>query len=108
MMTVVQVLKAKPTLGYVEDPSYGSCEVQVGRLNMPDEQVLGNLTTLLHTMKENEPRRASGGFVTRCELYVEGLLDKKFSICHDLVDDLKWKEFVKSSEAAKKEQVAAS
>jgi len=102
------VVKAKPTLGYVDDPTYGSCQVQVGRLNMPDVEVLGNITTLLQTMKENEPRRTSGGFVTRCELYVEGLLDKKFSICHDLVDDFKWKEFVKSRDIAGQEQMSSN
>jgi hypothetical protein len=94
---LVEVKKPKSTLGYMEDPSYAYCEVQVGRLNMPDAEILGNLSTLLETLKESEPRRA-GGFITRCELYVEGLLDKKFSISHELVDDIKWKEFVKSSD----------
>jgi ribosomal protein L1 len=98
---LVEVKKPKSTLGYVDDPSYGYCDVQVGRLNMPDTEILGNLTTLLETLKESEPRR-TGGFITRCELYVEGLLENKFSVCHDLVDDLKWKDFlnVKDNEAA--------
>ena len=101
---LVQVKKPKSTLGYVDDPTYGYCEVQVGRLNMPDDEVLGNLTTLLETLKENEPRR-TGGFVTRCELYVEGLLENKFSIRHELIDDYRWKEFVKNMD---KERVASN
>ena len=108
---LVQVLKPKATLGYADDPTYGYCDVQVGRLNMPDNDVLGNLTTLLETLKENEPRRAAGGFITRCDLYVEGLLEKKFTICHDFVDDFKWKEFVKknsSSDNATQAQIAAN
>jgi len=94
---LVQVKKPKSTLGYADDPTYGYCEVQVGRLNMPDSEVLGNLTTLLETLKESEPRR-TGGFIIRCELYMEGLAEKRFSICHELVDDAKWKEFVKNNE----------
>ena len=56
----------------------------------------GNLTIILETLKEGGPRRASGGFVTRCELYIEGPLKCKFSIHHDLVDDDKYRKFVKS------------
>jgi hypothetical protein len=100
---LVQVKKPKSTLGYADDPTYGYCEVQVGRLNMPDGELLGNLSTLLETLKESEPRRA-GGFITRCELYVEGLLEKKFSVCHDLVDDSRWKQYIESK--AKDEKYA--
>jgi len=92
---LVSVNKPKKTLGYEEDPSYGVAEVQVGRLNQPTHEIEGNLTTLLKTLRENAPKRASGGFVTRCEFYVEGPLKSTFSVIHDLVDDERYKKHVK-------------
>lgn len=88
---LVSVNKPKKTLGYEEDLSYGVAEVQIGRLNQAINEIEGNLTTLLETVREQAPRRAAGGFVTRCELYVEGPLKATFSIVHDLVDDEKYK-----------------
>ena len=56
---------------------------------------LGNLTTILETLRESAPKRAHGGFVTRCELYIEKGLKSKFSIIHDLVDDERYKKYIK-------------
>ena len=62
----------------------------------------GNLTIILETLKEGGPRRASGGFVTRCELYIDGPLKCKFSIhLQDLVDDEKYRKYVKSKVSQK-------
>merc|ERR1719352_2006866 len=36
---LVTVNKAKKTLGYDEDPSYGVAEVQIGRLNQPIHEI---------------------------------------------------------------------
>eukprot|EP00092_Neocalanus_flemingeri_P029737 GFUD01032285.1.p1 GENE.GFUD01032285.1~~GFUD01032285.1.p1 ORF type:complete len:408 (+),score=116.95 GFUD01032285.1:61-1284(+) len=83
----VAVNKPKKTLGFEEDPAYGVTEVQIGRLNQSTDQIEGNLTTLLQTLRENAPKRAKGGFVTRCELFVEGPQKSRFSVIHDLVDD---------------------
>ena len=110
---LISVKKPARTLGYEEDPSYGSADVTVGRLNQQDKEIegwvfflytnsfhdhfiVGNLAIILETLKEGAPKRATGGFVTRCELYVEGPLKRKFSIHHDLVDDVKYKNYVKS------------
>merc|ERR1712079_290010 len=93
---LISVKKPARTLGYEEDPSYGSADVTVGRLNQQDKEIEGNLAIILETLKEGAPKRATGGFVTRCELYVEGPLKRKFSIHHDLVDDVKYKNYVKS------------
>jgi len=92
---LVAVNKPKKTLGFEEDPSYATAEVQIGRLNQLTNHIEGNLTTLLHTLREQAPKRASGGFVTRCELYVEGPVKAKYSIAHDFVDDEKYKKHSK-------------
>jgi len=89
---LVSVNKPKKTLGYEEDPSYGIAEVQIGRLNQTTEEIKGNLTTILETLAEQAPKRKTGGFITRCELYVEGPLKGKYSIVHDKVDDEKYKK----------------
>jgi len=91
---LVSVNKPKKTLGFEEDPSYGVSEVQIGRLSQPTEQIKGNLTTILETLTEQTPKR-SGGFITRCELYVEGPLKAKYSIIHDIVDDERYKKHCK-------------
>jgi len=87
----VTVVKPKQTLGYAEDPSYGFCELQIGRLNMETTAIEANLVQALTTLREKAPKR-SGGFVTRCQLYCQGPLDIKFDVRHDLVDDAKLKE----------------
>jgi len=92
---LVNVKKPGKTLGYEEDPSYASSDITVGRLKQTDEQLLGNLTTILETLRESAPKRAHGGFVTRCELYIEKGLKSKFSIIHDLVDDERYKKHIK-------------
>ena len=61
------------------------------------------MTTILETLKEGAPKRSSGGFVTRCELYIEGPLKCKFSVHHDLVDDEKYRNYVKSKASQKPE-----
>lgn len=93
---LVTVTKPKKTLGYVEDPAYAFSEIQVGRLNQPMHEIEGNLQTILQTLRENAPKRATGGFITKCELYGEGSLKTKFCIHHELVDDIRYKEHVKS------------
>merc|ERR550539_1421532 len=98
---LMSVKKPARTLGYEEDPSYAIADVTLGRLSQPDNEIKGNLTTILETLKEGAPKRASGGFVTRCELYIEGPLKCKFSIHHDLVDDEKYRNYVKSKASQK-------
>ena len=63
---------------------------------------LGNLTTILETLRENAPKRATGGFITRCELHVDGGLKRKFSIIHDLVDDISYRNHLKQLEKVSK------
>jgi len=92
---LVGVKKPAKTLGYDEDPTYASCEVTLGRLSQSDAEVRGNLTTILETLRESAPKRATGGFVTRCELYLEKGLKCKFSIVHDFVDDERYSKYVK-------------
>jgi len=99
---LVSVKKAGKTLGYEDDPSYASSEVTIGRLNQKDEEIRGNLTTLLETLRENAPKRAKGGFITRCELYIEDGLKSKFSIIHDLVDDERYKDYIKEMQKVSK------
>ena len=67
-----------------------SCPVYYSR------NIAGNLTTILETLREGAPKRSTGGFVTRCELYIDGPLKRKFSIHHTLVDDEKYKKYAKS------------
>ena len=55
----------------------------------------------METLKEGAPRRSTGGFVTRCQLYIEGPLKCKFSIQHDLVDDEKYKKYLKTKVSQK-------
>ena len=53
--------------------------------------------TMLETLKENQPKRSKGGFITRCQLYIESeYLSNKFSISHDLIDDEKYSEHKKA------------
>merc|ERR1712059_129064 len=66
----VSVIKPKTTLGYADDPTYGFAELQVGRLNMENVAISGNLMTAISTLREKMPKR-EGGWVTRCQLYVE-------------------------------------
>jgi len=87
----VTVVKPKQTLGYADDPSYGFCEFQIGRLNMESTAIEANLTQALTTLSEKAPKR-SGGFVTRCQLYCQGSLDIKFDVHHEMVEDAKLKE----------------
>ena len=115
---LVGVKKPAKTLGYDEDPTYASCEVTLGRLSQSDAEVRGegcelfcyilhfflnsgNLTTILETLRESAPKRATGGFVTRCELYLEKGLKCKFSIVHDFVDDERYSKYVKEKVAKK-------
>jgi len=91
----VSINKPKKTLGFEEDPSYGIAEVQIGRLNQTNDQLEGNLTSVLQTVRENAPRKKTGGFVTRCELYIEGPLKSKFTVIHELVDDERYRNHVK-------------
>jgi len=98
---LVSVKKPAKTLGYEEDPTYASCEVTLGRLSQSDEEVRGNLATILETLRESAPKRASGGFVTRCELFLEKGLKCKFSIVHELVDDERYSKYVKEKVAMK-------
>jgi len=95
----VRVIKPQETLGYEQDPSYGYAEVQIGRLNQTTKEIEGNLTTLLETLREGAPKRKTGGFVTRCQFYVEGPLKSKLSIVHELVDDEKYKKHLQEIDA---------
>ena len=61
----------------------------------------GNLTTILETLRESAPKRATGGFITRCEFYLEKGLKCKFSISHDLVDDERFKKHMKEKVSKK-------
>lgn len=88
----VAVVKPKQTLGYAEDPSYGYCELQVGRLGMEGEQIEGNLVAALEALRSKAPSRKTGGWVTRCQFYVEGPLKSKFDVCHPLVDDARYQQ----------------
>jgi len=96
---LVSVVKPSETLGYAEDLSYGYSQFLIGRLNMEDLALEANLTTTLSTLREQAPKR-SGDFVTRCQLYVEGPSNIRFSVHHDLVDDQKFRDYVKSKETA--------
>ena len=58
---------------------------------------------MLETLRENAPKRATGGFVTRCELYIDGGLKKKFSVIHDLVDDITYRNHLKEKVSKKPE-----
>jgi len=96
---LVSVKKPPKTLGYEEDLSYAVAEATVGRLDQTSEQIKGNLMTMLETLKENQPKRNKGGFITRCQLYIESeYLSNKFSISHDLIDDEKYSEHKKAQE----------
>jgi len=99
----VTVAKSKSTLGYADDPSYGSCEIQIGRLNMEPPAIEANLTQALDTLRERAPKRKDGGFITRCQLYCESPLKSKFDVFHDLVDDARFKGHTK--ELAKQRSV---
>ena len=112
---LIGVKKPAKTLGYDEDPAYASCDVTLGRLSQTEAEVRGNcaesifsfhnllllsgnLTTILETLRESAPKRATGGFITRCELYIEKGLKCRFSIAHDLVDDERYIKYVRESQ----------
>ena len=59
----------------------------------------------MDTLTEQAPKRKSGGFITRCELYVEGPLKAKYSIIHERVDDEKYKDHMKEISNADSVQV---
>jgi len=44
---LLEVLKPKPTLGTKEDPTFGYCEAMVGRLEMSDDNISTNVSTVL-------------------------------------------------------------
>ena len=60
------------------------------------------MTTMLETLRESAPKRATGGFITRCQLYIDGGLKKKFSIVHDLIDDITYDKHIKNQEKVSK------
>ena len=95
---LVEVKKPKTTLGYNDDPAFGYCEVQVGRLGMPDDQIFENFTNILESLRESAPKR-SGEFITRVQFYMDGYLKSKFSVHHDLIDDTKYKTHIKTLDA---------
>ncbi|XP_023319715.1 uncharacterized protein LOC111694891 [Eurytemora carolleeae] len=95
---LVEVKKPKSTLGYNDDPAFGYCEAQVGRLGMPDDQIFENFTNILESLRESAPKR-SGGFITRVQFYMDGYLKSKFSVHHDLIDDAKYKAQIKNLNA---------
>lgn len=95
---LVEVKKPKSTLGYNDDPAFGYCEAQVGRLGMPDDQIFENFTNILESLRETAPKR-SGGFITRVQFYMDGYLKSKFSVYHDLIDDAKYKAQIKNLNA---------
>jgi len=87
------------TLGYAKDPSYAHCTAMIGRLEMPDDQIMVNFDTLLESLMESAPaagRKKDGGFITRAQLFVDDRLRGKFSVYHDLVTDKKYKDYAKS------------
>lgn len=95
---LVEVKKPKQTLGYKDDPSFGFCEVMIGRLDMPDEHIAVNLNILLETLLENAPAKKAGGFFTRIQFFMDGYLKNKFTVHHKLVKDKKYADHLKAQE----------
>jgi len=91
---LTSVKKPKKTLGYADDPSYGYCEMAIGRLSMESRLVKENLTTLMETMAEKRPTTKKP-FINKCQLYVDGPLNSKFAVIHDLVEDVKYRKHIK-------------
>jgi len=88
---MVDVKKPKSTLGYKDDPSFGFSEAMVGRLGMPDHEIQENLDTLLDNLRASAPAKKSNQFISRLELFVEGPLKSKFTVHHDVVNDVRYK-----------------
>ena len=69
----VNVQKVKPTLGVADEPDYAFCEATIGRLDMDNEKLAGNLSALLQKMSENRVKRKDpkdDAFITRCIIKV--------------------------------------
>jgi len=87
------------TLGYEKDPSYAHCTAMIGRLGMPNDQIIVNFETLLEGLMETAPaagKKKDGGFLTRAQLFIDDRLKCKFSVHHDLIADKKYKDNIKS------------
>jgi len=94
---LLEVLKPKPTLGTKEDPTFGYCEAMVGRLEMSDDNISTNVSTVLESLAEAGPRK-DVGFIPRVKIFIDDRLENKFSLHHKIISDKKYKDFVKAAQ----------
>lgn len=97
---LLEVIKPKPTLGVKEDLSFGYCDAMVGRLEMSDDKISTNVSTVLQSLAEAGPKK-DVGFIPRVNIFIDDRVFQKLSIHHELISDKKWKEHVKQAASAK-------
>lgn len=94
---LIEVLKPKPTLGTKEDPSFGYCVAMVGRLEMSDDNISTNVSTVLESLAEAGPKK-DVGFIPRVKIFIDDRLHNRFSIHHKFISDKKYKDYIKDTQ----------
>ncbi len=65
---------------------------------MKDEEIKNNLETILEGLMEAAPKKTKA-FLNRAKIFVDDKVEK-FTIYSDLINDKKYKEYVKKSATA--------
>ena len=95
---MIEIVKPKPVPGAKEDPTFAYCDALIGRLDMKDEEIKVNLETILGGLMEAAPKKTNA-FLQRAKIFVDDRMEK-FTIYSDLINDKKYKEYVKKSATA--------
>eukprot|EP00096_Caligus_rogercresseyi_P012394 TRINITY_DN5173_c0_g1_i1.p1 TRINITY_DN5173_c0_g1~~TRINITY_DN5173_c0_g1_i1.p1 ORF type:complete len:353 (-),score=84.40 TRINITY_DN5173_c0_g1_i1:80-1138(-) len=92
----VAVKKVPPSLLVEDEPDYGYCIAEVGRLQMDSEKLKENINGILLALSEKNmmTRVSRNDFITRCMLYIDDNFPTKISIVHDLILDKKGEKYM--------------
>nr|ACO15330.1 50S ribosomal protein L1 [Caligus clemensi] len=87
----VSVTKVPPSLFVEDEPDYGYCTAEIGKLQMDLHLLEENINGILLALSEKNAmtRVSRNDFITRCMLYVDDNFPAKISIVHDLILDKK-------------------
>nr|ADD38009.1 39S ribosomal protein L1, mitochondrial [Lepeophtheirus salmonis] len=92
----ISIKKVPPSLLVEDEPDYGYCIVEFGRLQMDIEKLEDNINGILLALSEKNvmTRVSKKDFITRCMLHVDDNFPSKISIVHDLILDKKGQKFM--------------
>jgi len=95
---MIEMVKPKPIPGTKEDPTFAYCNALIGRLDMKDEEIKDNLETILEGLVEAAPKKTNA-FLQRVKIFVDDRIEK-FTVHSDLINDKKYKDYVKKAAKA--------